>query len=101
MKYSVEFLTGIRPTGSLTVANYIGAVEPIIKLQNEGHKTLVFVADIHAMTDTEPAIVKNFVNEVVADYIALGVDPDKTKIFVQSQIEEEIGILTSILARLI
>lgn len=101
MKHSIEFLTGIRPTGNLTVANYLGAVEPIIKLQNEGHSPLVFVADLHAITDNEPAIIKKFIYDVVADYIALGVDPTKTKIFVQSDIENEVAVLTTFLSRLI
>lgn len=101
MKHSIEFLTGIRPTGNLTVANYLGAVEPIIKLQNEGHSPLVFVADLHAITDNEPVIIKKFIYDVVADYIALGVDPTKTKIFVQSDIESEVAVLTTFLSRLI
>lgn len=97
----VEILTGIRPTGSLTVANYLGAVESIVKLQNKGHSPLVFVADLHAITDNEPAMVKGFVYEVVADYIALGVDPNKTKIFVQSDIESEVIVLAAFLSRLV
>lgn len=97
----VEIVTGIRPTGDLTVANYLGAVEPIVKLQNKGHSPLVFVADIHAITDNEPATVKKFIYDVVADYIALGVDPNRTKIFVQSDIESEVTVLTAFLSRLI
>lgn len=99
--YKTEILTGVRPTGGLTVANYLGAIEPIVKLQNQGRSPLVFVADIHALTDNEPSVVKKFVGEVVADYIALGVNPKKTKIFKQSDIEEEVAILTAFLSRLI
>ena len=97
----IEILTGIRPTGDLTVANYLGAVESIVKLQNEGHFSLVFVADLHAITDNEPATVRRYIHGVVADYIALGVDPNKTKIFVQSDIGSEVAILTAFLSRLI
>lgn len=96
----VEILTGIRPTGDLTVANYLGAVEPIVRLQNEGHTPLVFVADLHALTDSEPDVVEKYVCEVVADYIALGIDPAKTKIFRQSDIAGEVSTLTILLARL-
>ena len=50
----IEVITGIRPTGDLTVANYLGAVKPIVDLQEHGVKPLVFVADLHALTDHEP-----------------------------------------------
>jgi tryptophanyl-tRNA synthetase len=96
-----RILTGVRPTGDLTVANYLGAIKPIIELQNQGHSPMVFVADMHAMTDIEPAIARKFIREVVADYIALGIDPNKTKIFMQSDIENETALLTLFLSRLI
>ena len=97
----IEILTGIRPTGDLTIANYLGAIKPIVELQNKGQSPLVFVADLHAVTDNEPANAKKFVNEVVADYIALGINPEKTKIFLQSDIESEVAVLTMLLSRLI
>ena len=99
MQYKVELLTGIRPTGDLTVANYLGAVAPIVELQSQGMHPVVFVADLHALTDNEPEVVRKFAYEVVADYIALGIDPKKTQIFLQSDIIEEVTILTSLLAR--
>jgi len=97
----VEIITGIRPTGNLTIANYLGAVAPILELQEKGLSPMVFVADLHALTDSEPEVVKKYIFEVVADYIALGVDPTKTKIFIQSEIEKEISLLTIYLSRLI
>lgn len=100
-KSKVKILTGVRPTNDLTVANYLGAIEPIIKLQNQGYSPMIFVADIHAITDREPNIAQKFIREVVADYIALGIDPNKTKIFTQSDIESEVAILTLFLSRLI
>jgi tryptophanyl-tRNA synthetase len=99
MKKSIEIITGIRPTGALTVANYLGAVKPIVELQNQGRRALVFVADLHALTDHEPGVVRRFTEEVVADYIALGLDPERTPIFVQSEIAREIGFLTLLLSR--
>ena len=98
-EYKAEVFTGIRPTGNLTVANYLGAVKPLIELQDQGLKPLVFVADLHALTDCEPKDVKKYVNEVVADYIALGVDPNKADLFLQSSIENEIAVSTLLLSR--
>ena len=99
MQYKVELLTGIRPTGDLTVANYLGAVAPIVKLQSQGASPMVFVADLHAVTDNEPAIVRRYTHRVVADYIALGVDPRKTQIYLQSDIAGEVTTFTALLAR--
>lgn len=101
MKYKTELLTGIRPTGNLTIANYLGAVEPLIKLQNDSASTLAFVADLHAMTDNEPSEVSSHVNGIVADYLALGVDPKKVKIYLQSDVAGEVTTLATFLARLI
>src|SRR3990167_8802907 len=98
-EYKTELFTGIRPTGNLTVANYLGAVKPILDLQKKEESILVFVADLHALTDNEPSVVKKYCYEAVADYIALGIDPNKTRIFLQSDIEEEIMVLSAFLAR--
>jgi len=99
MKYKVEVLTGIRPTGDLTVANYLGAVVPVVELQAQGVSPVVFVADLHAITDNEPTTVRQYIHSVVADYIALGVDPKKAKIYLQSDIAGEVTTLTALLAR--
>lgn len=101
MQYKVELLTGIRPTGNLTVANYLGAVAPIVELQAQGVSPMVFVADLHAITDNEPATVRQYIHGAVADYIALGVDPRKAKIYLQSDIAGEVTTFTALLARLI
>ncbi|HBI97103.1 MAG: Tryptophan-tRNA ligase [Candidatus Falkowbacteria bacterium GW2011_GWC2_38_22] len=101
MQYKVELLTGIRPTGDLTIANYLGAVAPIIELQAQGVSPVVFVANLHAITDNEPAIVRQYLHGVVADYIALGIDPKKANIYLQSDIAGEITTFTAFLARLI
>ena len=95
----VKVFTGIRPSGDLTVANYLGAIEPILRLLKEGIEPMVFVADLHALTDKEPSLAKKYVHEVVADYLALGLDPDKTTIFVQSVIGPQLFTLMSYLAR--
>jgi len=95
----VKVFTGIRPSGDLTVANYLGAIEPILKLLEEGVEPMVFVADLHALTDKEPSLAKKYVHEVVADYLALGLDPERTTIFVQSVIGPQLFTLMSYLAR--
>jgi succinyl-diaminopimelate desuccinylase len=99
VKWKVEVFTGIRPTGDLTVANFVGAVAPMLELQKQGKHPLVFVADLHAMTDKEPKVAMQFTNNVVADYIALGLNPEQTDIFVQSAIAPQIGELTLYLMR--
>ncbi|MFA6325356.1 MAG: tryptophan--tRNA ligase [Candidatus Paceibacterota bacterium] len=91
-------LTGIRPTSNLTIANYVGAIMPIIFFQNQGMKPFVFVADIHALTDNEPEVLK-YGNEILIDLLAAGVDPEKSIIYKQSSIANEIGVLTLLLAR--
>jgi len=99
MKSKVEILTGIRPTGNLTLANYLGGVKPILDMQKKGKHPVLFVADLHAMTTNEPSDVKKYSHEVVADYLALGVDPDKTTIYLQSDIAGQTTTLMTFLAR--
>jgi len=99
MNYKVEVFTGIRPTSGLTVANFLGAVAPLIEIQNQGLSPVVFVANLHAITDTEPSIVKQHILEIVADYLALGIDPKKTTIYLQSDIAGEITFFSALLAR--
>ena len=100
-EYKVKLFAGVRSTSDLTVANYLSAIKPIIELQEKDVHPVVFVADLHAMTDKEPSLAKKFIREVVADYLALGIDPQKTTIFVQSGIGPQILTLTSYLARII
>jgi tryptophanyl-tRNA synthetase len=99
MKTSEQIvLTGIRPTSNLTIANYIGAIMPILEFQKQGMNPYVFVADLHALTDNEPEILK-YGDEILIDLLASAVDPTKTIIYKQSSISREIGILTLLLAR--
>jgi len=99
MEYKTDILTGVRPTGGLTVANYLGAVNVVKNFQDKGRSTLLFAADLHALTDREPSQIKNNSIEVVADYLALGINPLKTKIFLQSAIMGETASLMALLAR--
>ncbi len=57
MKHAQESFTGIRPTGDLTVANYIGAIRPILDQELDGKPSSVFVAELHATTTDRPSEV--------------------------------------------
>ena len=82
-------LTGDRPTGKLHLGHYVGSLLNRVNLQDT-HKQFVMIADIQALTDNfdNPGKVRNNIFEVVKDYIAVGIDPTKTTIFLQSQIKE-------------
>ena len=85
-------LTGDRPTGHLHLGHYVGSLKNRVKLQNEGNydKMYVFIADSQALTDNfdNPSKVRENVREVALDYLAVGLDPEKVTIFVQSMIPE-------------
>ena len=99
ISYKTEYLTGIRPTGELTIANYIGAVAPLLDLQDK--RPVVFVADLHAMTTNDPREVIGNVGIVVDSYLAFGLNPEKVEIFVQSGIESEVNMMAKVLRPLI
>ena len=82
-------LTGDRPTGALHIGHYFGSLETRVKLQDE-YEQFVMIADIQALTDhfDNPSKVVNNVQELMCDYLACGLDPSKTTIFLQSQIPE-------------
>lgn len=82
-------LTGDRPTGKLHLGHYAGSLRNRVELQNSGkYDMYVFIADMQALTDNakNPQKVRDNIIEVALDYLSVGLDPDKTCIFVQSQI---------------
>ena len=85
----MRFLSGIQPSGNITLGNYIGAVKNFVKLQDREDFTdfLVFIADMHAITvpQDKEALRKN-IKSLAALYIACGLDPKKVHIFVQSEV---------------
>ena len=85
-------LTGDRPTGKLHIGHYVGSLRRRVELQNSGlyKKIFVFEADGQALTDNidNPEKVRQNVIEVALDYLAVGLDPSKSTIFIQSQIPE-------------
>ena len=85
-------LTGDRPTGRLHIGHYVGSLRRRVELQNSGQfdKIFVFEADAQALTDNieNPEKVRQNVIEVALDYLACGLDPQKSTLFIQSQIPE-------------
>lgn len=85
-------LTGDRPTGRLHIGHYVGSLKRRVELQNSRlyDKTFIFIADAQALTDNieNPEKVRQNVIEVALDYMAVGLDPMKSTIFIQSQIPE-------------
>lgn len=92
MKKEKIILTGDRPTGKLHIGHYVGSLRRRVELQNSGvyDKIFVFEADGQALTDNidNPEKVRQNVIEVALDYLAVGLDPAKSTIFIQSQIPE-------------
>lgn len=81
-------LSGIKPTGKLTLGNYIGALKNFPKFQEE-YENFIFVADLHALTlPIDPEYLRNNTRDLVALYLACGLDPNKTTIFLQSDVSE-------------
>ncbi len=82
-----NILTGDRPTGKLHLGHYVGSLAARVKLQ-EQHRQFVMLADVQALTDHahEPALIRKHILEVALDYLAVGIDPKKTTILIQSLI---------------
>lgn len=85
-------LTGDRPTGRLHLGHFVGSLRRRVELQNSGEfdKVFIMIADAQALTDNadNPEKVRQNVIEVALDYLACGINPAKSTIFIQSQIAE-------------
>lgn len=85
-------LTGDRPTGRLHIGHYVGSLRERVRLQNSGDydEIYIMIADAQALTDNaeHPEKVRSNVMEVALDYLACGVDPEKTVIFIQSAVPQ-------------
>ena len=85
-------LTGDRPTGRLHVGHYVGSLSERVKLQNSGQydEIYIMIADAQALTDNaeHPEKVRQNIIQVALDYLACGIDPDKSTIFIQSMVPE-------------
>lgn len=79
-----RILTGLKPTGELTIGNYIGSIKQMIEFQNE-YELFLFVADLHSLTvDNDVEKLHKNIRDFVALYIACGIDPNKVTLYVQS-----------------
>ena len=85
-------LTGDRPTGKLHLGHYVGSLKRRVMMQNSGNYNDIYImiADAQALTDNADDInkVRNNISEVALDYLACGLNPEKSTIFIQSQIPE-------------
>ena len=85
-------LTGDRPTGRLHVGHYVGSLKERVRLQNSGlyDKIYIMIADAQALTDNaeHPEKVRSNIMQVALDYLACGIDPEKSTIFIQSMVPE-------------
>jgi len=81
-------LSGIRPTGNLHMGNYFGAVKNFLKMQHE-YRCFFFIADLHSLTThPTPTDLHDNVRKVLAEYLACGLDPEASTIYVQSDVPE-------------
>ena len=97
---SQRVLSGMRPTGKLHLGNYVGALANWVKLQDQ-YECFFFVADWHALTTdyADTSRVKEYSHEVVLDWLAAGLDPEKSTIFIQSRVLQhaELNLLFSMI----
>lgn len=87
-------LSGMRPTGPLHIGHYLGALGNWIRLQDE-YECFYFVADWHALSTMydEPATLSEYTEEIVKDWLSVGLDPERTTLFLQSSILEHAELL--------
>lgn len=84
----MRIISGIQPTGTLHIGNYLGAIKQWLDLQSD-NECLFFIADLHALTvPYKPENLRNNIFEVATAYLAAGLDPEKSIFFVQSRIPE-------------
>jgi len=83
-----RILSGIQPSGTLTLGNYLGAIKNFVKLQHE-HECLFMVVDLHAITVPQERLeLRKKITELAALYVACGIEPTKASIFIQSEVPQ-------------
>jgi tryptophanyl-tRNA synthetase len=88
MLRAMRILTGLQPSGKLHVGNFFGAMEPAVRLQDEG-EAFYFIADYHAMTSSQdPEALRQNIRELAVDFLACGLDPERAVFFRQSAVPE-------------
>lgn len=96
-------LTALQPSGVLHIGNFFGAIEPLVKLQNEGNKNFLFIVDYHAITVPQnPKELRKNILFGAATYLAAGIDPEKTILFQQSKVKQhtELGWILNCIAHM-
>ena len=90
MNKEKSVLSGMRPTGPLHIGHLFGALKNYKKLQEDGYKCFYMIADWHALSTEydSPKNIKSYVEEVALDFLASGLDPEKSTLFVQSEVYE-------------
>ena len=89
----MRILSGIQPSGTLHIGNYLGAIKQWIELQQE-HECLFLIVDLHAITEPyEPKEMQQRTKNIALDYLALGLDPKRCTLFVQSHIPEHTELM--------
>ena len=89
MRDMKRVLTGIQPSGILHIGNYFGAIKSSVELQNVADEAFLFIADFHSLTvNPKPEDLRERVKRVALDYLACGLDPEKSNFFRQSDIPE-------------
>jgi tryptophanyl-tRNA synthetase len=85
----IKVFSGIRPSGKLHLGNYLGAIKNWIELQNKADQAIFMIADYHAITTPyDPKTYQQQIIDVVLDYLAAGIDPDKALLFRQSKVPQ-------------
>ncbi|MDT8337215.1 MAG: tryptophan--tRNA ligase [Candidatus Izemoplasmatales bacterium] len=90
-----RIVSGIKPTGTLTLGNYLGAIKQFVKLQKarKDDEFFLFVADMHAITTRQvPAELRKRTLDIAAMYIACGLEKERTVLFIQSEIKEHVEL---------
>jgi len=101
--FTPRVFSGIKPSGGLTLGNYLGAIKRFVEMQGQGFETIYCVVDLHAITVwQDPAQLRAATREVAAGFLASGIDPDRSILFNQSQVSEhaELGWIFNCVARL-
>lgn len=81
-------LSGVKPTGKLHIGNYFGAMRQFLDMQND-YDSHIFIADLHALTSVQdPNLMKEYITDLVIDYLAVGLDPKKVTLFQQSAVPQ-------------
>ena len=101
-QFTPRVFSGIKPSGGLTLGNYLGAIKRFVDMQGGQFETIYCVVDLHAITVwQDPAELRDATREVAAGYLASGIDPEQSILFNQAQVPEhaELGWIFNCVAR--